>query len=368
MAEENLKLRTQVNANVNKANANGKQEVPLLENAPLNQVKSKAKRRSLITLKELSWDSKSEPVVPNGEHRKTSSFPFSGGSPFAAPHSPASFSENNDTPSSASFLSSLAASSSILSSKSTPSIPSTTTTATTAPIPAQAKIAPGTTSVSTNTSPIPTPASPPPSTSSLPTTPLSTAIISPPSTPLTTAVADMKSEILAEEFLKDSDWLKKFSETYLVPPPHAQTLNLLSDIIKQDKLRVETRMKLSLDDRIKDLESQLAEHETNVNELKSKLEKETDRTGSLSESVGEYEKKLKELEGRMWDNLNKEAQRRTEAESKAKRLKKKVDELQFLLDELKDDGSDEEEEEEEQPHNDSTESDQGNSSQEEDSK
>jgi hypothetical protein len=59
-------------------------------------------------------------------------------------------------------------------------------------------------------------------------------------------------------------------------------------------------------------------------DLKSKLEKETDRTGSLSDSVHEYEKKLKELEGRMWDNLNKEAQRRTEAESKAKRLKKKV--------------------------------------------
>ena len=58
--------------------------------------------------------------------------------------------------------------------------------------------------------------------------------------------------------------------------------------------------------------------------LKAKLEKETDRTGSLSDSVSDYEKKLKELEGRMWDNLNKEAQRRTEAESKAKRLKKKV--------------------------------------------
>lgn len=72
------------------------------------------------------------------------------------------------------------------------------------------------------------------------------------------------------------------------------------------------------------METHLAEHETKVMDLKAKLEKETDRTGSLSESVTEYEKKLKELEGRMWDNLNKEAQRRTEAESKAKRLKKKV--------------------------------------------
>jgi cell division protein FtsL len=73
-----------------------------------------------------------------------------------------------------------------------------------------------------------------------------------------------------------------------------------------------------------ELESTLKEHETNIADLSAKLAKETDRTGSLGESVTTYEKKLKELEGRMWDNLNKEAQRRTEAESKAKRLKKKV--------------------------------------------
>jgi len=49
----------------------------------------------------------------------------------------------------------------------------------------------------------------------------------------------------------------------------------------------------------------------------------------------------------MWDNLNKEGQRRTEAEFQARRLKKKVEELQFLLDELKEDSSDDSDGEEE---------------------
>lgn len=76
-----------------------------------------------------------------------------------------------------------------------------------------------------------------------------------------------------------------------------------------------------------ELEVSLSEHETNVSKLSDNLAKEKDRSGSLGESVTEYEKKLKELEGRMWDNLGKEEQRRKEAESKAKRLKKKVTKL-----------------------------------------
>lgn len=73
-----------------------------------------------------------------------------------------------------------------------------------------------------------------------------------------------------------------------------------------------------------ELEAELGEKETSLGTLKTTLAQETDRRGSLAESVGEYERKLKDLEGRMWDNLNKEAQRRSDAEAKAKRLKKKV--------------------------------------------
>jgi len=118
------------------------------------------------------------------------------------------------------------------------------------------------------------------------------------------------------------------------------------------------------DKKIKEMEMTLKEHDTNIAELTEKLAKEKDRTGSLGDSVADYEKKLKELEGRMWDNLNKEGQRRTEAETKAKRLKKKVDELQFLLDELKDEGSDEDESEEEEQESKNENKSEGDSSEE----
>lgn len=253
--------------------------------------------------------------------------------------------DHDSQPSSASFLSSLSNSSVIMT---TARSPSTSTPSATSPSVASTQPSTQPSQPSTQPSPPANAASkaPPAATTLLPPTTITTATNTSPHPdhappPISSDVADLKSEILAEEFLKEPGWLNRFADTYLAHGATPQSVALLFDIIKQDKLRSENTVKSSLEVKIKELETTLKDNETNAGELKAKLAKETDRTGSLSDSVAEYEKKLKELEGRMWDNLNKEGQRRTEAETKAKRLKKKVDELQFLLDELKDEGSDE---------------------------
>lgn len=118
-----------------------------------------------------------------------------------------------------------------------------------------------------------------------------------------------------------------------------EVVQLLSNIVEQDKTRHEKHVTAPLTDQLAQIDEQIKEQEEMMVELKSKLQKENDKATSLSDSVIEYEKKVKELESRMWDNLNKEAQRRGDAEFNAKRLKKKVEELQFLLDELKDESN-----------------------------
>jgi hypothetical protein len=174
MAEENLKLRTQV-AVAQKPGSNGKSDQGE-DSPPPVKGKSKQKRRSI--LRDFTWDSKHESVTnessPKSEAGRPGSFPFSG-SPFSPPPAnSSSFSMDTDVPSSASILSGLAASSLILSTKQgtnsapstptpttpTPSTPTSTTPAAptvATPVASDAKAAPATTNVSTNTSPVPTP-------------------------------------------------------------------------------------------------------------------------------------------------------------------------------------------------------------------
>jgi len=141
--------------------------------------------------------------------------------------------------------------------------------------------------------------------------------------------------------LYGEDWLERIKEAHLLDniPPHI--LVILESVSKkpmEEKVAYGTKLS-QLTDQLKTLEIVSKSNEDKVGELTVNLQKEHDITTSLKESIAEYEKKLNELEARMWDNLNKEGTRRQEAEFQARRLKKKVEELQFLLDELKDESS-----------------------------
>jgi hypothetical protein len=69
-----------------------------------------------------------------------------------------------------------------------------------------------------------------------------------------------------------------------------------------------------------------------------------DRRRAYIEAIEEYEKKLVALEKDLRSSLQKEAERRREAEYHASQLKKKVAELQFLLEEKLAEDDEEEEE------------------------
>jgi len=152
--------------------------------------------------------------------------------------------------------------------------------------------------------------------------------------------ADIETEQL-NKLLYGDDWLEKIKEAHLLDniPPHV--LVILESVSKkptEEKVAFGTKLS-QLTDQLQALEIVSKGNEERVEDLTVNLQKEHDTATSLKESIAEYEKKLNELEARMWDNLNKEGARRKEAEFQARRLKKKVEELQFLLDELKDESS-----------------------------
>lgn len=77
------------------------------------------------------------------------------------------------------------------------------------------------------------------------------------------------------------------------------------------------------------------------------LIRERQKSESLQLSVGKYEVKMVSNDKSYRDNLLKEAKRRKDAEYIANVLKKRVTELQFLLDEKDDSDHDSDSEEEE---------------------
>lgn len=89
------------------------------------------------------------------------------------------------------------------------------------------------------------------------------------------------------------------------------------------------------------LKASVAALEKQVKQLTSKLLKEKDAKASFQESCDKYEKKMRKLEVKAKENLQKEGKRRQEAEYVASKLKKKVSELTFLLKEKADTSSDE---------------------------
>lgn len=72
----------------------------------------------------------------------------------------------------------------------------------------------------------------------------------------------------------------------------------------------------------------------------ARLQKESDAKRSSMESCEKYEKKLRKVELKAKENLQKEGKRRQEAEYLASKLKKKVSELTFLLNEKADESDD----------------------------
>ena len=71
----------------------------------------------------------------------------------------------------------------------------------------------------------------------------------------------------------------------------------------------------------------------------------TDSVAALEESVKKYEKKITQVQDKLKDSLKKEGKRRQAAEDRASSLKKKIDELEFLLmeNEEEDEGDEDEE-------------------------
>ena len=77
-----------------------------------------------------------------------------------------------------------------------------------------------------------------------------------------------------------------------------------------------------------------------MSQLNNKLMDALNKKASFEESNELYEQKLKSLEQELMENLHQEGIRRQEAEYVASKLKKKVAELQFLLDERDQDSDD----------------------------
>ena len=80
-------------------------------------------------------------------------------------------------------------------------------------------------------------------------------------------------------------------------------------------------------------EQKLQAKEKRIVQLNTKLMDAVNKKTSYQDSNELYEQKLKSLEKELMDNLHQEGIRRQEAEYVASKLKKKVAELQFLLDE-----------------------------------
>lgn len=88
-----------------------------------------------------------------------------------------------------------------------------------------------------------------------------------------------------------------------------------------------------LREELSNAEEKLQTKEKKIVQLNNKLIDAVNKKNSYAESNDLYEEKLKDLEQELMENLNQEGIRRQEAEYIASKLKKKVAELQFLLDE-----------------------------------
>jgi len=163
-------------------------------------------------------------------------------------------------------------------------------------------------------------------------------------------IQKMEELIGLDIILKNDDkWTTKVREANIKMITKS-LLNQLLDRVECDQNKSQETIE-KLRNAVSDLENRTDEltREIEIESEKSKnsdaaLFKEKQRGDSFRDSAVEYEKKIKDLETRMYDNLNKETQRRTDAEYNAKRLKKKVEELEFLLEEMKNDSDSEEEE------------------------
>ena len=118
---------------------------------------------------------------------------------------------------------------------------------------------------------------------------------------------------------------------------------LIEVTMKQDLIRSEENMK-SLQRQLEEVQEDLVEAEEKLQfkekrivQLNAKLIDAVNKKNSYLESNELYEAKLKDLEKELMENLNQEGIRRQEAEYIASKLKKKVAELQFLLDECEQD-------------------------------
>lgn len=78
---------------------------------------------------------------------------------------------------------------------------------------------------------------------------------------------------------------------------------------------------ISCRNQIKSLEAELQSKKQRIEILESELIKEVQENVALNESCDKYEDKIREVEKKMKDNLNKEASRRREAEYSVTRLK-----------------------------------------------
>lgn len=102
-----------------------------------------------------------------------------------------------------------------------------------------------------------------------------------------------------------------------------QKKNLTEQLNTADnKLKQEKKTRTALEKDIKTLRRQARDFE------------EIER--GYQESEQAYERRIEKLEGRMWDNLEKESRRRGEAETGLKAAKKRIDQLEYLLAEYQD--------------------------------
>lgn len=92
-----------------------------------------------------------------------------------------------------------------------------------------------------------------------------------------------------------------------------------------------------------ELQQARQEFERERRSIQQRLQREADLKESYMASCEKYEKKLRKLELKHKENLQKEGRRRQEAEHLASKLRKKVQELTFLLEERQDDDDDDDE-------------------------
>ena len=148
-----------------------------------------------------------------------------------------------------------------------------------------------------------------------------------------------RSDLQPKRTSTEPDMLKKKKSDPAAASGNSVEAKLVELTKKQDEERND-KERTKLQEQVEELkenlltaEEKLQKKEKRIIQLNTKLMDAVNKKNAYSESNDLYEEKLKALEQELTENLHQEGIRRQEAEYVASKLKKKVAELQFLLDE-----------------------------------